>query len=248
MGKFMSYQYDSSYDVMTQVAAVESLAAQLRDLNAIVSDDQIIAKITSTLPLNGNRNYKSFMSAWNSTADRIKHITLLASRLHILKNMLILAKLNTEPSNAWAFFASKKKGKAFSEPRKDFKSDNRPKRVCASSKNLNRRPNHLEQDCWLKQFYLQGKRTAESGEAMLFHSTGTKPSLRDDSHALKTTDIQFDCDCWYNDSGASEHISDNRTLFKNFEPIPPDQGLIKGVGKSSEALPATGNGIISIRS
>jgi hypothetical protein len=97
--------------------------------------------------------------------------------------MLMLAKLNTEPSDAGAFFASKKKGKAFSEPRKDFKSDNRPKPVCTSSKNLNRTPNHIEQDCWLKQSYLQGKRDAESEEAMLFHSTGTKSSLRDDSYA-----------------------------------------------------------------
>jgi hypothetical protein len=49
---------------------------------------------------------------------------------------------------------------------------------------------------------------------MLFHSIGTKPSLRNDSYSLKTTDIQFDCDCWYNDLEASEHMSDNRTLFQ----------------------------------
>jgi hypothetical protein len=85
MGKFMSYEYDSSYDVMTQVAAVESLAAQLRDVNLVVCDDQIIAKITSTLPFNGNRNYKSFVSAWDSTDDGIKDITLLASRIQVKK-------------------------------------------------------------------------------------------------------------------------------------------------------------------
>jgi hypothetical protein len=62
--------------------------------------------------------------------------------------MVMLAKLNTEPFDAGAFFATKKKGKVFSEPRKDFKSDNRPKPVCTSSKNLNRRHKHLEQGCW----------------------------------------------------------------------------------------------------
>jgi hypothetical protein len=114
ISKFMSYQYNSNCDVMTHVAAVESRAAQLSDVNLVVFDEQITAKITSTLPLNGNRNYKSFMSVWNSTDDGIKTIALLESRLQVKENMLKLAELNTEPSDAGAFFASKKKGKAFS--------------------------------------------------------------------------------------------------------------------------------------
>jgi hypothetical protein len=124
--------------------------------------------------------------------------------------------------------------------RKDLKSDNRPKPVCASSKNLNRRPTHLEQDCWLKQSCLQGKRDAESGEAILFHSTETETSFRDDSYSSKTTDIQFDFDCLYNDSGASKDMSDKRTLFNSFQPNPPGERFMKGVGKNKEALRVTG--------
>jgi hypothetical protein len=63
MGKFMSYQYESNHDIMIHIAAIKSLAAQLRDVNSTLSDDQIIAKIISTLPLNGNIYYKAFMSA-----------------------------------------------------------------------------------------------------------------------------------------------------------------------------------------
>jgi gag-polypeptide of LTR copia-type len=101
---------------MIHIAAIESLAAQLRDVNSAVSDDQIIAKITSTLPLNGNRNYKAFMSAWNSTDDTIKTIPLLASRLQVEENMLKLADVAMEPSDSAAFFVNRKKGKvAFSK-------------------------------------------------------------------------------------------------------------------------------------
>lgn len=39
MGTFMSYQYDSNLDVMTHVAAIESFAAQLRDIKSADSDD-----------------------------------------------------------------------------------------------------------------------------------------------------------------------------------------------------------------
>lgn len=249
MGKFMSYQYDSNHDIMIHIAAIESLAAQLRDVNSAVSDDQIIAKITSTLPLNGNRNYKAFMSAWNSTDDKIKTIPLLASRLQVEENMLKLADVTMEPSDSGAFFVNKRKGKvAFSESKREFnRNEHRPKVICAYCTKLNRRANHLEEDCWLKQSYLQGKRDAGSGDALLTQSSRTERPTEEDSYAFKSTGIQFDSDCWYADSGASEHMSDIRDLFNNFQQIPPGKRLIKGVGKNNEALHATGVGDIAIR-
>jgi hypothetical protein len=110
MGKFMAYQYDPTLDIMSHVSAIESLASQLSDVNATISEDQIIAKITSSLPLSGNRNYRSFMSAWNSTDDAIKTLPLLVSRLQVEEKMLKLTNKNVETSDD-AFFASKKKGK-----------------------------------------------------------------------------------------------------------------------------------------
>ncbi|XP_057376223.1 uncharacterized protein LOC130697331 [Daphnia carinata] len=247
MGKFMSYQFDASYDVMTHVAAVETLASQLCDVNSPVSDDQIIAKITSTLPLHGKRNNKSFMSAWNSTDDRIKTISLLASRLQVEENMLKLAEVCMEPSDAGAFFVNKKKEKAaFPETKRDFRCDNRP--VCAYCKNVNRRANHREEDCWLKQSYLQGKRDGSAGDAMLTHLTKREPPFFDDSYAFKSAEIQFNSECWYADSGASEHMTDNRALFTDMKSTQSGKRLIKGVGKDNKALHVTGIGNISIRS
>lgn len=95
----MSYQYYTNPDVIIHVAAVESLAAQLRNVNSAVSDEQIIAKITITLPLNGNRNYKSFMSDWRSADDGIKTTALQASRLQVEENKLKLADLTTESND-----------------------------------------------------------------------------------------------------------------------------------------------------
>lgn len=189
------------------------------------------------------------MSAWNSTDDTIKTIALLASRLQVEENMLKLADLSTESSDTGAFYANKKKEKVtFSESKRDFRSDNRSKTICAYCKDLNKRANHREEDCWLKQSYLQGKRDAGGGEALLSQSSRSEPPTKDDSYAFKSTDILFDSECWYADSGASEHMSDNRSLFDTLQPIPPGKRLIKGVGKNNEAHQATGIGNISIRS
>ena len=219
---FFTYKFRAIY-VTIHIAAIESLAAQLRGVNSAVSHDQIIAKITSTLPLNRNRNSKAFMSAWNSTDDTIKTIPLLASRLQVEKNMLKLADLTMEPSESGAFFVNKKKGKvAFSESKRNFnRNENHLKPICVYCTKLNRRSNHLEADCWLKQSYLRGKCDAGGDEALLTQSSRTKLEIEEDSYAFKSTDIKFDSDCWYADSGAREHVSDNiyYTICSRFQRV-----------------------------
>ncbi len=194
MGKFMAYQYDPTHDIMSHVSAVESLASQLRDVNSPISDDQIIAKITSTLPLNGNRNYRSFMSAWNSTDDAIKTLSLLTSRLQVEENMLKLTEMSVDSSDE-AFFAGKKKNKVvFSESKsKDFSSHGRPKPICGHCRNLNRRASHREEDCWIKEAYLKGRQDAGSEEAMLAQPRKEKTiaPVFDDDYAFKSADLQF---------------------------------------------------------
>lgn len=63
------------------------------------------------------------MSAWNSTDDEIKTIAILASRVQVEENMLKLADVTTELTDAGAFFVNKKKENvAFSESKKEFRS------------------------------------------------------------------------------------------------------------------------------
>ena len=63
LGKLMSYPFDLKIDIMTHVSAIECLAVQLKDMKSPVSNDQIIAKITGTLQLVGELNYKAFIKS-----------------------------------------------------------------------------------------------------------------------------------------------------------------------------------------
>ncbi|XP_046639952.1 uncharacterized protein LOC124321089 [Daphnia pulicaria] len=249
MSKFMAYQYDPTHDIMSHVSAVESLASQLSDVNSPISNDQIMAKITSTLPLNGNRNYRSFMSAWNSTDDAIKTLSILTSRLQVEENMLKLTDMSVDSSDG-AFFAGKKKNKVvFSESKsRDFSSHDRPKPVCGHCRNLNRRASHREEDCWIKEAYLKGRQDAGSEEAMLAQLRKEKTTAPGyDDYAFKSADLQLNNECWYADSGASEHMSDQKSIFQSITPINRGDRAIKSVGKNNEALYATGVGNVIIK-
>lgn len=237
-GKFMVYQYVPTHDIMFHVSAVESFASQLSDVNSPIPDDQIIAKITSTLPLNGNHNYRSFMSAWNITDDAIKTLSLLTSRLQVEENMLRLTEMSVG-SSVGAFFAGKKKNKVvFSESKsRDFSSHGRSNPICGHCRNLNHRAPHRKEYCWIKEAYLKGRQDAGSEEAMLAKPRKEKTTapVFDDDFAFKSADLQFNNECWYADSGASEHMSDQKSIFQSITPINRGDRAIKG-GKEQRSI------------
>jgi hypothetical protein len=148
-------------------------------------------------------------------------------------------------SSDGAFFAGKKKNKVvFSESKsKDFSSHDRPKPICGHCRNLNLRASHREEDCWIKEAYLKGRQDAGSEEVMLAQprkEKTTAPVFYDD-YAFKSADLQLNNECCYADLGASEHMSDHKSIFQSITPINGGDRAIKGVGKNNEALYATGS-------
>ena len=75
--KFFAYKYVPSHSVMAHVAAIEQMAAHLKDLSAPISDVQVMSKILLTLP----PSYRHFLSAWDSVPSNERTIKLLTSRL-----------------------------------------------------------------------------------------------------------------------------------------------------------------------
>ena len=66
--RFFEHRFHPEHDVMHHITEIETIANQLRDINAPVTESQIMTKIISTLP----PSYRGFMSAWDSVpiADR----------------------------------------------------------------------------------------------------------------------------------------------------------------------------------
>ena len=85
--KFMSYKYEQGNNIIIHITAIEELATQLSDLGTPVSDGQVMAKITMTLP----PSYISFLLAWNNIEESKKTIALLTTRVQCEENMSKMA-------------------------------------------------------------------------------------------------------------------------------------------------------------
>jgi hypothetical protein len=75
--KYFEYQFQPDHDIMTHITEIETMASQLQDVEAPVSEIQIMTKIICTLP----PSYRSFTKAWDSVPAAEKTIALLTSRL-----------------------------------------------------------------------------------------------------------------------------------------------------------------------
>src|SRR5262249_37242136 len=52
---------------------------------------------------------------------------------------------------------------------------------------------------------------------------------------------------WYTDSGATQHMSDQRWMFSTFEDVKPGTWPVYGIGKENQSLQVCGRGNINIR-
>jgi hypothetical protein len=93
MANFFEYKYQAGHSVMAHVAAIEQLAAHLKDLQAPVSEVQVMSKILLTLP----PSFRHFLSAWDNVPTADKTIKLLTSRL--VKEETITKNFNNGGSN-----------------------------------------------------------------------------------------------------------------------------------------------------
>lgn len=95
---------------MTHITEIETMASQLQDVEAPVSEIQIMTKIICTLP----PSYRSFTTAWDSVPAAEKTIALLTSRLLKEETMAKRWSKGQPDANDTAFFAH------------NFPSHNRP--------------------------------------------------------------------------------------------------------------------------
>lgn len=75
--KFFELKFHPDQTIMSFIAIVEQMAAQLRELKAPVSETQMMAKIIMSLPA----SYRHFLSAWDSVPSKEKTMNLLTKRL-----------------------------------------------------------------------------------------------------------------------------------------------------------------------
>ena len=229
--RFFDYKYQSQLSVMDNITAIETIAAQLADINAPRSDADIITKILSFLP----PIFAPVKRTWENLDDGRKTLQLLTKRL--LKEELFLQESKGVFPEA-AFFAD--------QP--GTSSQARRNVICDFCK----RRGHVEDKCWKKQ--------CQVGEtqAKFAHSSGKLgPSSNPETQSW-SGDYAFRCFMsndsgprdvnWLVDSGASQHMSDQRWAFIDYQPVRPGCWPVNGIGENRKPLQVHGYGSIPISS
>lgn len=255
--KFFNYKYQSGHSVMAHVAAIEQIAAQLRDLNAPISEIQLMSKILLTLP----PSFRHFLSAWDSVPAAERTIKLLTSRL--IKEEIRTKQYNdggSDPADI-AFFAgnsnqqqpstSVQQEQAYSAPNTRGRGGRGGRRGQRGGYRGNRGGNRgnkgsYEHGVMCEYCHKYGhssaicrKRIRDEREKKSEEQSNTETGYL--SAICFTARRSFD---WYADSGATKHMTDQKSILLNFVPIEHEEWIVSGIGGTQ--LIVRGQGDIKI--
>lgn len=166
MQEFFNCTMVKTEDVSTHVSKLQNLVYRIRALGIEISNQMLISKLLVTLP----KNYKSFVSAWESTSEAEKTIENLTSRL-LLEEMRNHEQ--EEKGNLVTFKTVEKKcnkkGHFAKSCKKEHRESNNKKKRCFSCK----KSSHFVRNC---------PKTKESKEKNLFCKICKKTNHEEDCY------------------------------------------------------------------
>lgn len=218
------YSMDKSCDVATHISKLVNIASSLKALNAEIADSMLISKILVTLP----DSYKSFVTAWESTATRDQTLENLTARI------LSEEARNTEQDgkeNAVAF-----KANIHNTKKRCFKcnSTGHLARACRKTPQkqtfckICKKFNHLEKDCYFRNEANNKKKDQQSNKS-------DKQTDKVSFLVHKQQDTS-----WIVDSGTTSHMINNTKYLKKLRQI---QSTVS-VAKANESMVAEGTGTL----
>lgn len=179
-------------DVAQFISQLEEIKGNLKQLGEEISEKMVMTKILMSLP----DNLKHFVSAWESTDSNNQNLKELTSRLLIEEERI----KGSEQSVALASNSQTNTNSSHNNYEiNKHKNKTRNKRC-----NYCKKPGHLISECWFKK-----KRDAEK--------ENPKPSNAFINSVALTGESTFILTDWCMDTGASDHMCYNRTLFSNID-------------------------------
>lgn len=238
--KFYKYEFEEGNNVMTHISTIEGMALQLSDLGTPIDQTQLLTKIIMTLP----PSFQNFQAAWDLLPDANKNIGVLTSKLIQAESMNKHYGGNEEKDAA--FFSKQSKTPFFNKggtiPSTQGSKTPRQRQKCTYC-GYN---NHSVENC--------RKKIREETQAAVKMANQTQPQDRpavyeDDAYAFQSSFSSRQSKTeWFADSGASQHMTDQRHLFSSFGAVTTGVRPVTGIGTNNEPLQVKGSGEIKIRS
>jgi len=226
---FFNYRFDNSKTVIDNSLKVDGLAQELRVAGETIKDEWIMTRILNILP----EKYNHFHSAWDSVASTDKTLSNLMERLKLeeqrckrreeqtIENALLSRnKVKSKNKN----LSKKNQSKPEAQESQKDKSENKNCFKCGLS-------GHLKKDCRNKpcQAYLDyckkkypcnncqeiGHFAKDCTKSNQNRKAFTAASLTA-SHAQ---DLAGNRNVWYQDSGATHHMTGNLSWMTDVKPL-----------------------------
>lgn len=231
MQEFFSYSMDKSCDVATHISKLVNIASNLKALNTEIADSMLISKILVTLP----DSYKSFATAWESTATRDQTLENLTSRIlseearnseKEEKENAVAFKANVNANIKKRCFKCNSTGHLVRACRKTTfqkQTDSKEKQMFCK---ICKKSNHLEKDCYFRNDAKKKDRQSEKSDKQTDKVSFLVHKQQDTS--------------WIVDSGTTSHMINNKKYLKNLRQIESSVG----VAKANESMVSEGTGIL----
>ncbi|KAG5318606.1 POLX protein, partial [Pseudoatta argentina] len=222
LDKFINSKMGEEEKIADYIANVVSIAQRLKDMDMEQKTQVIIAKVLGSLPV----KFDHVRTAWYAVPSNMQTIEKLTDHL-VNEEILLNSRMSTNGNNKnadAAFLARSKRNKA-GNPHTNNNIDDNGLQYKSSNFKRNAQCNycskygHFARDCHKKFF---DRRNASKNQS---HVAQTSSDFECDytnegelfiaeSYLMYQKEAQ---DCWFADSGATDHMTFQRDLFENYE-------------------------------
>ena len=249
--QFVDYKYNKGDSIAAHVAKIEMMAQNLEDIGQKMSEEQIVSKLITSLP----NEYRHVLTAWKSmpTEQKTRKTLILRVFEEEAMNKLLNNRENEEHDSALLVRNRKEEHR-----RPDAENNERIKELKRKSRCHNcGELGHWWQDnvCTKRDNRQYGQRRPESSKsaARITEAKDTvAKSVAMVTQSMVLTSISEAMlaqnntqEVWYADAGATDHMSDNRAAFIDFQEIP--KGTWPVAIANEQNLWVQGKGNIRIR-
>lgn len=222
--RFFQYKYEQGVDMSVFLSKIQEMQNQLKQMGENVSDRFVITKVLMSLP----DEYKHFVSAWESAPDDKQTFDNLVARLLIEEERVKGKKEEIQQTSSSSAFVVKNKFQL--KCIKCGKSGHH-QNVCRNNKN-NSEENSNNNNC-----YYCGKLGHYKAQCRFRINKLNRNKNKTKSNAFLVSDsgYEFHESKWLVDSGASEHMCRDRTLFTSFTTV-SQRSVVVGNGATISVL------------